>query len=211
MKKVIQFLCLISCFLKLQACVVSIGVPESLCAENTALMIYFQDVYGKEFIGKCTLSQTSTQQIIAQSDLKITEAANVAHFDTIADVTNISAQSAEVVILHVEIDCTMKVLKILVVQDSFLADTMFDVWTLSLSERNEFEMNNHRFSEFENEQDSLDNLTALAELVDTQKLDDSLQHAGQVSTWQKYVVLAEIYMLMQYGRVKRAMQSWFVQ
>ena len=75
---------------------------------------------------------------------------------------------------------------------------------------NEFKNNHHAFNEFE---DDFDDLSALVRNVDSQAMAESMQQAeNKISRLDQYMLYAEIYMLMQYSRMKRAvhnMTAWF--
>lgn len=190
----------------------TIAVPQELLDQKSSLIVYMSGPTGP-CVGQCQLDNTLKDRKILQNELKLTTLQTAASFDTVIDLmTQKEASGQDIVVLHFEFDNTIKVLQMLVVKNSFLEENPFDVLTLSVQETEEFDQNHHRFEEFSEE---LDDLAALVRNVDCVAMDASIKKDNKHnSLMNQYMLYAEIYMLMQYGRVKRAMHnmsSWFLQ
>ena len=188
----------------------TIEVPQALLGQDSSLMIYMIDDLGHQHVGKCHIDSHAKYRKILQNELELTTLQEAENFATVIDVTNASETlQQDVVILHFELDSFVKILRILVVKNSFLEENPFDVLTLSVAQDKKFEQNQHSFTEFEED----DLLSALVDNMDPQAMEQSLsEQQNTMSLLQQCKLYAEIYMLMQYGRVKRAvhnMSSWF--
>ncbi|OGB86331.1 hypothetical protein A3J41_03130 [candidate division TM6 bacterium RIFCSPHIGHO2_12_FULL_38_8] len=194
-----------------QALTFTIAVPQEFLGQDSSLMVYMIDQAGCQHVGKCQVDSCSAKDIqILQNQLEITTLQEAEHFDTVVDLmTRQETLGQDVVMLHFEFDHEIQVLRVLVVKNSFLEDNPFDVLTLSLKEAKEFDQNHHTFKEFE---DDMDALTKLVDNVDCAVMEQAIQQQDQqASRLKQYMLYAEIYMLMQYGRMKRAMHgvtSW---
>jgi hypothetical protein len=200
MKKIITLLCclLYSYGFQLEASVLSIAVPEKLLGEQSSLMIFMQDPNGTQMVGRCHLNNETITKKITQNQLQLTTLQEASSFDTIADLTDSVQNACEFVLLEFEHDSSLQVFKILVVKDSFLAENPFDIWTFR-----------HDFAEFGKDEDELAFLSEIAEGVDVQALEQqSMQDQQKVSMFKQYMVYAQIFMLMQYGKVKRNVHAW---
>lgn len=215
MKKIIVLLCYVMhmCVSGLIASTFTIEVPQILLEQNSSLMVYMIDQTGHQRVGKCQLDSNSKDRKILQNELEMTTVQEADSLDSVVDLMDSQVSlSQDVVILHFEFDNVVKVLRILVVKNSFLEDEPFDIFTLPLSpnESKELDQNHHAFQEFEND---LDALSALVENVSAQEIQESSQQEdSRLFRANQYMLYAEIYMLMQYGRLKRAvhnMTSWF--
>lgn len=213
MKKIITLLCCLMYSYGAQffASTFTIEVPQALLGQDSSLMIYMIDNFGHQQVGKCQVDSRAKYRTILQNELELTTIQEAESFATFVDVTNSQAAlQQDVVILHFELDSCVRILRILVVKNSFLEDNPFDVLTLSVQQNKDLENKHHSFDEFE---EDLDPLFALVENVDAQAMEESLSAQHQtMSTLEQCKLYAEIYMLMQYGKVKRAMHnmsSWF--
>jgi hypothetical protein len=214
MKKIIILFCLVmySCVSGLFSSTFTIEVPQKLLDQNSSLMVYMIDQTGHQRVGKCQLDSNSKERKILQQELEMTTVQEAENFATVLNLMDKPALlDQDIVIVHFEFDYAVRVLKILVVKNSFLEENLFDVLTLSIAENSEFEHNHHHtFEEFE---DDLDVLSALVSNIDTKAMAESIQQEQKkASRLDQYMLYAEIYMLMQYGRMKRAIQnmtSWF--
>jgi hypothetical protein len=166
------------------------------------------DDFGQQHVGKCQIDSRAKYRTILQNDLEVTTLQEAESFSMVVDLTNSQELLPEdVVILHFELDNSVRVFRILVVKNSFLEDNPFDVLTLSVAQNNEFERNHHSFTEFEND---FDPLSDLVDNVDACAM-NAVQH-NSATFLDQYKLYAQIYMLMQYGRMKRVvrnMTSWF--
>jgi hypothetical protein len=197
--------------MQLNASIFTIEVPQAFLGQDSSLMIYMVDDLGHQHVGKCHIDSHAKYRKILQNDLELTTVQEAESFATVVDVTNVSeVLQQDVVILHFELDSSMRILRILIVKNSFLEDNPFDVLTLSVAQQKDFEENHHNFNEFDEE---LDSLSALVDNIDTQAIEASMSEQNHaISLLDQCKLYAEIYMLMQYGRVKRAvhkMSSWF--
>ncbi len=195
---------------QLVASTLTIQVPQALLEQNSSLMVYMVDGFGQQSIGKCHIDSQSKYRTIVQQELEITTLQEAEKFSNVIDLTN-SQQilQQDVVILHFQLDSSIQILRILIVKNSFLEENPFDVLTLSVVQSTQFEQNHHSFHEFEDS----DPLTALLDNVDTDSFEASLsEQTRSISFLEQCKLYAEIYMLLQYGKVKRAVSnvgSWF--
>lgn len=194
------------------ACSFTVKVPQSLLAANASLVVYMVDASGNQCIGKCQLDGNSAYHTISQNELKLTTWQEANRFDTVIDLMSSPTTEQNVVILHFEFDSAVQILRLLVVKDSLLEENPFDVLTLPFNQNN-FEAMHHEFNEFEDDTAEFDELSALVNDVDSVAMDKSIRkQQRKTSRLEQCMLYAEIYMLMQYGRVKRAMSgvgSWF--
>lgn len=213
MKKIITLICclLYSYGASIFASTFTIQVPQALLGQNSSLMVYMVDDLGQQHIGKCFVDNQLKYRTIVQQELEMTTIQEAESFVHVVDLTN-SEQilQQDVVILHFELNTSVRILRILIVKDSFLEENPFDVLTLSVAQNDQFEQNHHSFYEFDT---TSDDLSLLVDNVDTESLEKSLsdQH-DSISFLDKCKLYAEIYMLLQYGKVKRAVNnisSWF--
>ncbi|MBP6892107.1 hypothetical protein KBB68_00855 [Candidatus Babeliales bacterium] len=212
MKKIITLLCCLmySYGAQLRASVFTIEVPQVFLGQDSSLMIYMVDDLGHQHVGKCQIDSHTKYCKILQNELELTTMQEAESFATIVDVTNSSEiLQQDVVILHFELDSSMRILRILIVKNFFLEENPFDVLTFSVAQKKDFEQNQHSFNEFE---EDVDPLFALLDNIDTRAIEASMSEQQQtMSLLDQCKLYAEIYMLMQYGRVKRAvnkMSSW---
>lgn len=209
MKKIIilLFCTMYSCPSNFFASTFTVGVPQEFVDQNSALMVYIVDSIGNLQIGRYQLDSKKKCRTIFQNELEMTTWQEPEFLDSAVNLLD-SQESLgqDVVILHFEFDHTVKILKILVVKSSFLEDNPFDVLTFPVEEQKKL----HAFEEFDEEDDALD---ALVNNMDVGAMEKSIQeHDQQTSRLDQYMLYAEIYMLMQYGRVKRVVHnvtSWF--
>ncbi len=196
------------CDLQLNASTFTIGVPQELIDQNSSLMVYMVDDFGQQCVGKCQIDGHEKHRTIVQNDLEITTLQEAENFATVVDLTNSpEILPQDVIVLHFELDNSVRIFRILIVKNSFLEDNPFDVLTLSVAQNNELEKNHHCFIEFEND---FDPLSDLVDNVDAYAV-SSMQH-NSTTRLDQYKLYAQIYMLMQYGRMKRAVRnvsSWF--
>lgn len=203
------------------SCSFTIPVSPELIAPNASLVVYMVDSHGQECIGKCQLDHNSAYHKISQDALEITLFQEANSFNTAIDLMSLQASAIDLmslqassqdsIILHFEFDSAVRILRILIVKDSLLEENPFDVLTLHLKEN--LEAMQHTFDEFE-QVEELDELSALVDNIDAEVMDQVLlTQERKASRLEKYMLFAEIYMLMQYGKMKRAMHgvinSWF--
>lgn len=189
------------------SCSFTIEVPQELLEKKSSLIIYMLDSNGNQCIGKCQLDSSHLSRKISQNELQLATCEEANRFDTVVDLMVPQTGSANVVVLHFEFDSSVRILRMLVVKESLLEENPFDVLTV---DQTSFEVMHHEFSEFENDFDALSDLVAN---VDSAAMDKSIERQEQQSSrLGQYMLYAEIYMLMQYGRMKRIVNdvtSWF--
>lgn len=184
----------------------SIGVPQELFDQKSSLIIYMVDLAGNQHVGKCQLDQNNRCRKISQNELEMTTFEAVHNLDTAFDLTASQNDMENVVVLHFEFDNSVRVLQVLVVKETLLEDNPFDVLTLSLANA-DFESKHH---EFEDDPD-LDALETFAQNIGNEQIKKSMkENYSKASLFEQYVLYAKIYMMMQYGYVKRTMSSWFM-
>ena len=196
------------------SCSFTVRVPQELLAQHASLVVFMVDASGNQCIGKCQLDSSSMYHKISQEALTLTTWQEADCFDTVVDLMTSQATDNNVAILHFEFDSAVRILRLLVVKDSLLEENPFDVLTLPINQEN-FEALHHEFNEFEQDTAEFDELSALVSNVDSAVMDKSIRkQQRKTSLFEQYMLYAEIYMLMQYGKMKRAMSgvgSWFSQ
>lgn len=181
----------------------SIHVPEIMFEQHASLMLYLQDQSGDQFVGAYSLSDVNKSRTISEKELAVTSVQAADRCNPILDLTNQQSDSESVIVVHFQRDVTL--LKVLVVKESFLEEDPFGILMLPIKEQEEFDQNHHTFSEFDSDEDPLDAITFLAENADTKSSDLE----SETSTIRQCMLYVEIYMLMQYGKLKRSVQSWW--
>jgi len=179
----------------------AINVPEKFLMQKAALVIYMVDDFGNQCIGKCQLDQHSASRKISQSELEITSCVEVDSLPHVIDLM-VSTQGLEQeVLLHFEFDKSMAVLRILVVKDTLLEEDPFNVLSFPVAQRSLAEG-----------VDEFDEFSMLVNDVDTTRVESSMEKSkNNRSMFEKYMMYAEIFALVQYGKAKRAannVASW---
>lgn len=200
MKKIITLLFCLACSLQslFTASVFTIGVPQQLFDQKSSLMIYMVDQDGTQSVGKCHLDDICKRKIF-QNQLEITTPQEEDCLDVIVDLMDFQATKQDLILLHFEFENIVQILRVLVVKDSFLEEDLFDVLTFpcGTAVQNQPEFN-----------DVFDPLSDLVDNVDSQVVQRSIQQQEKISKFKEYMLYVKIYMLMQYGSMKRAMNSW---
>src|SRR5260370_1444510 len=132
MKKIIilLFCTMYSCQSKIVASTFTIGVPQALLGENSSLMVFMIDQIGNQHVGKYQLDNYAKYRTILQKELEITTWQEADGLDSAVNLLDSQTSlDQDVVILHFEFDNTVKVLKVLVVKNSFLEDNPFEILT----------------------------------------------------------------------------------
>lgn len=181
---------------------ITVGVPTKFFAEQSSLMIYMIDHQGNESVGTCNLdskclSKDKEKFLVSQNELNIKTVQDSAEFNVLADLMNIQGIEKDLVMLHFEFDHAVRILKILVVKNSFLDDNPFDVLKVPFDEVS--------VSEFGGEDDFFSSLVGG---VNPEDLDAEIEKKEKVPFLRKIKMYAEVYMMMQYSRVKRTVASW---
>ncbi len=173
---------------------ITIGVPTKFFSEQSSLMIYMVDHLGNQSIGTCSLDNkcfSENEVLVSQNDLKIATIQESDESCVLADLLKVQSAEQDLVMVHFEFDHAVRILKMLVVKNSFLEENPFDVWQVPVP------LN-----------DADDFLASLVDDVDTERFDAAIEKQEQVSWVKKYRAYLEIYMMMQYHRVKRTVGSW---
>jgi hypothetical protein len=184
------------------ASVITIGVPQQFLDQKSSLVLCMLDSDGNQSVGKCCLDADSAGRNILQTELKITTCKDVDCFDGIADLTDFQGSDQNLVLLNFELDPSLKLLRVLVVKSSFLEENPFDVVTVKMPA--------NQFTEFGDDDDALSLLVAG---VDETAVEASILKQESQSLLEQYKLYAEIYVLMKYSSMKRAlsnMSSWLL-
>lgn len=184
----------------------TIVVPQELLEQKASLIMYMVNESGNQYISKCQLDQGCAYRKISQDELLIATGEDICSLDKATELTPCDLQLDQVAVLHFEFDSEIQLVRVLVFKENLLENNPFDVLTLSVSSTVGSQAD---FTDTVD--DDLDNLFASVESANPQFITDSIsRHKG--SLFEQYAGYAEIFMIMQYGRVKRAMSNmtgWF--
>ncbi|MBM17742.1 MAG: hypothetical protein CL947_01580 [Epsilonproteobacteria bacterium] len=176
---------------------VSIVVPKQCLVEKASLVLYMLDDLGQPCVGTCRLSETFEQKTILQKDLQIQFQDCIDKVSNSIDVTHTSKPKEHEVLLHIEFQEDMKVMRVLIVKDTLLADNPFDVLSIPV--------NNVDMPTIQ-EEDEFDHLSDLVVDIDPVKIKKSAMKY-QPQSLHQYALYAKIYVMMQYKYVKRKFQN----
>lgn len=175
-------------YLKTEA--VSVVVPKQYLIEKASLVLYMLDEMGNQCVGMCQLNETFEQRTILQEDVRIQQ------FETLAQLSEFSIEISDCiyscdnhVVLHIEFDNDIRVVRVLIVKDNLLASDSFDVVSIP--------------DDLEDEDDALSNLI---EGIDSSAV-ATTSGAKQDSSLSRYALYAKIYCMMQYKHVTGKMRS----
>ena len=188
--------------LELKPYTVSVLVPRDVVSNGT-LFVYMHDKHGAELVGKYTLSaHQGLIHSIAQKELELTT--SYAHDNELVleiVASNNQAESSSYVVVSLELDETVKVLKVLVVKDNFFEEDPFDVFSISAYESDEMK---HFCEEM-----TVDTISDLSNNV--ADLDISVQSSKvhELTYYQKMMVMIKVSALILYGKTQRMLSSLY--
>ncbi len=200
----VHYHCADLAFLSQDSKIITVGVPTKFLAGQSSLMIYMIDHQGNQSVGTCNLdskcfSQDKADVLVLQNELNIkTVQEDSNEFNVLADLMNIQPVEKDLVMLHFEFDHAVRILKILVVKNSFLEEDPFNVYEVPFKKTNDL---------IEDPSDD-DFFSSLFQDVDPEGLDAEIEKKEKIPFLKKITMYAEIYMMMQYSRVKRTVVSW---
>lgn len=175
---------------------VSVVVPKKYLIEKASLVLYILDELGNQCIGTCQLHEAFEQRNISQQDLFIQkEDVLIRRSSDSIEIVHSSQPRDNEVVLHIEFDNDVRVLRILIVKDNLLTDESFDVVTVAVDD----EM-------AEDFYDDIDALTDLIDGIDSSALANDSK-VGQNSSINNYALYAKIYCMMQYNHARRKVQN----
>ncbi|MBI2353222.1 hypothetical protein HYV11_03220 [Candidatus Dependentiae bacterium] len=164
----------------------SIAVPRQYLVEKASLVLYMLDGQGNQCVGTCRLDRVLEHQNISQRDLRIQQPDDFSTFSDFIELSDSINPRDNEVLLHIEFDVNIRVLRILLVKSNLLEKDSYDVLSVVTEEGNSFEDD-----EFSN----------LIKDVDEAEVVKSIQEP-QISLLSKYVLYAKIYCIMQYESIK---------
>lgn len=184
----------------------TIMVPQELLEQKASLIMYMVNGSGNQCISRCQLDQGCAYRKISQDELFVATGEDAWSLDKAIELTPSDLQPDQVAVLHFEFDNEFQLVRVLVFKENLLENNPFDVLTLSVSSNCVSQADSVDLVE-----DDLDNLFASVESANPQLINNSiLRHKG--SLFEQYAGYAELFMIAQYGRVKRAMSNmsgWF--
>ena len=177
----------------LYADAVSVIVPKKYLIEKASLVVYILDKLGDQCIGTCQLHEAFEQRNILQQDLFIQkESAMIQLTPDVIELPNFSQPKDNDVVLHIEFDNDIRVLKVLIVKDSLLEDKPFDVISISVGECVTT--------------DDFDDLVDLIDGIDSSAMKSNCS-VDKNYLLNKYMLYAKIYCMMQYKHAKHKIQD----
>ncbi len=187
---------------------ITIGVPTKFFSEQSSLMIYMVDHLGNQSIGTCSLDNkcfSENEVLVSQNDLKIATIQESDESCVLADLLKVQSAEQDLVMVHFEFDHAVRILKMLVVKNSFLEEDPIGIWEISFEPEKKLEINLGLSGT-----DADDFLASLVDDVDTERFDaaNEQEPVSWVKRVKKYRAYLEVYMTMQYHRVKRTVGSW---
>ena len=173
----------------------SIAVPKESLAEKASLVLVMLDRLGNECVGTCQLSEKFEDRKILKEDLSIQSESVVNQLHDSVDITCSSKICDSQVLLHLDFDRELQVVKVLLVKDNLLADNPFDVVSIAL--------NSHQFEE--------DDLDALFATVDAEAVAESMpaQTLSRLEMCKLYIQLAWAVQCSYAKRKINNLASWF--
>ena len=195
MKRFILLFCMMNLWQAAQAEAVSFAVPKQCLENKDSLVLLMVDGRGQECVGTCQLHEQLANRVIVKEDLQIKQDSLFGELSDSIDVTNTLHPCDHEVLLHIEFDRELKVLKILVVQDSLFAENPFDVLSIAVQKNT----------------DEVDELSMLLDDVDCDEVIENMP-TKQLSRLEEYKLYLEVYIAMQYSSARRKVDnliSWF--
>ena len=180
----------------LKAVAVSVVVPKQCLVEKASLVLYMLDGFGQQSVGTCRLNEAFATRNILPQDLQIQAQETVDQLHNTIDVTHASQPCDHEIVLHIEFNTDIRVIRVLVVKDSLLADDPFDVLSISVADMSEVE-----------EIDEFDQLSNLVDDIDPIKVNTNSSHSNN-SLLTQYSLYAKIYVMMQYKYAQRKMKDF---
>lgn len=180
--------------LELKPYTVSVLVPRDAVSNGT-LFVYMHDKGGAELVGKYTLSShQGTIRSIAQTELEIITG-NTLDNALVLEMVSSSNQTetSSYVVVSLEFDESINVIKVLVVKDNFFEDDLFDV--LSLSANLEDDM-----SSFQKEME-YDAISELSHRVES--LDIASKGTPELTYYQRCWLAYQMIKNYAYGKLER--------
>lgn len=175
-----------------QAEAVSVVIPKQYLIEKASLVLYMLDELGNQCIGTCQLNEAFEQRNILQEELRIQRPDILSELSNSIEIVNSSYPRDNDVVLHIEFDNDVRVVRILIVKDNLLADDPFDVLSISIGD--------------ENGMDDFDVLSDMIDGIDSSTM-RSVSSIEQDSSLSQYVLYAKIYCMMQYKHVKHKVKD----
>lgn len=178
------------------AAAVSVVVPKQCLVEKASLVLYMLDDLGHQQVGTCRLNEDFATRTILSQDVQIKAQESIDQIANSIDVTHTSRVCDNEIVLHIEFNTEMHVVRVLVVKDNLLADDPFNVFSIPVGDLSEVD-----------DHDEFDSLTALVEDVDTKNYDKgrSLSHNSLLTQYSLY---AKIFVMMQYKYAQRKMKDF---
>lgn len=174
---------------------VSIVVPKQCLVEKASLVLYLLDGLGKQSVGTCRLDEAFATRNIVPQDLQIQAQETIDQMTNSIDVTHNSQPCDHEIVLHIEFNADVRVVRVLVVKDNLLADDPFDVVSISVTNLQDSEL------------DEFDDLDALVSDIDPVKVKNNSTDSEN-SLLTQYALYAKIYMMMQYKYAQRKFKDF---
>lgn len=191
-------LCVLSCYQQVAAEAISFAVPKQCLADKSSLVLVMRDDYGNECVGTCQLDEQFATRKILKEDLAIRSEAMFSKLPDTIDITQTGKAHEHEIMLHVEFDKDLQVVKVLLIKDNLLADHPFDVISIEVNKLKNVI------------QEEEDEFSALLDDVDTDVVDAI--EAPKLTTLQTCKIYLQVAFAMQYSLAKRKMsnlKSWF--
>lgn len=184
---------LISNLQVVQAEAVSVVIPKQYLIEQASLVLYMLDELGNQCIGTCQLHEAFERRNILQEELRIQQPDILSELSNSIEIVNSLHPRDNDVVLHIEFDNDVRVVRILIVKDNLLADNPFDVLSISIGDEN-----------------SIDDFDALSDMIDGIDCSTmrSVSSAEQEHSLGQYILYAKIYCMMQYKHVKHKVKDF---
>lgn len=192
--KIVVFLSvfLMSSWQLMHADAVSVVIPKQYLIEKASLVLYMLDELGNQCVGTCQLNEAFEQRNILQEELRIQQPDILCELPDSIEIVNSSYPRDNDVVLHIEFDNDVRVVRILIVKDNLLADDPFDILSISIGD--------------DKDADDFDVLSDMIDGLDTVTM-RSVSSIEQDSSLSQYVLYAKIYCMMQYKHVKHKVKD----
>ncbi len=180
-----------------QAESVCVVVPKQYLQENASLVVYLLDALGNQSIGTCALHEAFEKRIIGKQDLLIqdTDSGLVKDAVNSIEISKSSQPCDNEVVLYIDFDAAIQIMRILLVKNNLLADNPFDILSIQVGA--------------DSSEEDDDSLTNLASGVDhSRATHDASGLSKQPTSLEKYALYAQIFCMMQYAHAKHMIQSW---
>lgn len=183
---------LISSFNFLIAEALCVAVPKKYLVEEASLVVYMLDALGNQCVGTCRLHESFEQRNIVQKDLCIQRPDSLVQLSDSIEITSWSQPRDNEVLLHIEFDENVQVVRVLIVKDNLLEEDSFDIVSIPVNSS----MVVDDVDEFSNLIDGIDSATVSSSKQDVKS-----------SVFNQYALYAKIYCMMQYKHARRKVRD----